>query len=98
MLYFREAMVSLLPFTLLTFTEGKTYYCLQVHDILWNHRIIEEKKILLYSWHQLVGIGEAFRDVVIHPGKYEFVGFIILQMSDFSRFALDFYVFTRYGY
>ena len=26
------------------------------------------------------------------------VGFIILQMSDFSGFALDFYVFTRYGY
>ena len=26
------------------------------------------------------------------------VGFIILQMSYFSRFALDFYVFTRYGY
>ena len=39
----------------------KTIYCLQVHDILWNHRIIEEKKILLYSWHSLtVGIGEAF--------------------------------------
>ena len=26
------------------------------------------------------------------------VAFIILQMSGFSRFALDFYVFTRYGY
>ena len=26
------------------------------------------------------------------------VAFIILQMSDFSRLALDVYVFTRYGY
>ena len=25
---------------------GKTIHCLQVHDILWNHSIIEEKKIL----------------------------------------------------
>ena len=31
--------------------KGKTIHCLQVHDILWNHRSIEEKKILLYSGH-----------------------------------------------
>ena len=25
---------------------GKTIHCVQLHDILWNHSIIEEKKIL----------------------------------------------------
>ena len=30
---------------------GKTILCLQVHDILWNHSIMEENKILLYRWH-----------------------------------------------
>ena len=28
---------------------GKTIDCLQVHEMLWNHSTIEEKKILPYS-------------------------------------------------
>ena len=44
---FQEGMVSLLQLG----TEGRDYSLFQVHDILWNHSIIEEKKILLYSWH-----------------------------------------------
>ena len=44
-----------------------------VYYYLWNHRIIEEKKIWLYSWHELtVGISEAFWYVVTNLGKYQF--------------------------
>ena len=42
---FQEGMVSLLQLGI----EGRDYSLFQVHDILWNHSIIEEKKILLYS-------------------------------------------------
>ena len=35
--------------TFSNFYRGETIYCLQMHDIFWTHRIIGEKKILLYS-------------------------------------------------
>ena len=30
---------------------GNTNHSLKVHYFLWDHSIIEEKKMLLYSWH-----------------------------------------------